>query len=152
MIVELNEAEQRLAKFLAKVRYDNNRKKMVANSKIGPQSDEVTDLEGIGGELAYCKIMNVYPDFQTDTAPECDCILSDGTRVDVKTTKYENGKLLAVPWKTAKVIDVFALMVGEFPRYRYAGQMFSLDLLQEQRKKDLGYGFVYVANQDELYK
>ena len=152
MIIELNEAEQRLAKFLAKARHQNARNKMVVNHRIGPQSDELTDLEGIGGEIAFCKIMNLYPDLQTEFIPGYDCILPDGTRVDVKTTKYENGKLLSARWKESKDIDVFAFMFGQIPKYRYAGMMKATDLLQEHRKQNLGHGVGYAATQDELYK
>jgi hypothetical protein len=152
MIIELNEAEQRLAKFLAKTRNEKNRSRMSVNRRIGPQSDEITDLEGIGGELAFCKLMNIYPDMQTDFILGHDCLLQDGTKVDVKTTKYETGKLLSVPWKDSNEIDVFALMIGELPKYRYAGMMSAKELLKEHRKTNLGYGIVYMATQDELYK
>lgn len=152
MIIELNDAEQRLARYLALARYRNARKKGIVNHRIGPQSDELTDLEGIGGEIAFCKMMNLYPDLQIEYIPGYDCVLPDGTKVDVKTTKYENGKLLSVPWKEPKDIDVFALMIGGIPRYRYAGMMKAKELLQEHRKQNLGHGVVYVATQDELYK
>lgn len=152
MIIELNDAEQRLAKYLAIARHRNARKKGIVNNRIGPQSDELTDLEGIAGEIAFCKMMNVYPDLQIEYVPNYDCILPDGTKVDVKTTKYDNGKLLSAPWKGEKNIDVFALMVGQMPKYRYAGMMKAKDLLQEHRKQNLGHGVGYVATQDELYK
>ena len=152
MIIELNEAEQKLAIFLAKARHQNARKKMVVNHRMGPQSDETTDLEGIAGEIAYCKLMNLYPDLQTEFIPGYDCLLPDGTRVDVKTTKYPNGKLISATWKDIGDIDAFALMVGEMPKYRYAGIMKASELLQEKRKQNLGHGIVYVATQDELCK
>lgn len=152
MIIELNEAEKKLAAYLAKARHRNARTKMVVNHRIGPQSDELTDLEGIAGEIAFCKAMNLYPDLQTEFIPGYDCILPDGTKIDVKTTQYENGKLLSAPWKEPKDIDVFALMIGKMPRYRFAGMMKAKDLLQEHRKTNLGHGVGYAANQDELYK
>lgn len=152
--ITLNITEQRLCKHIAKERYKVNRKKGVKNSKIGDQSDELTDLEGFAGELAFCKIFNVFPDLlvqvtdqNTDTG---DCILSDGTVVDVKTTKYPNGKLLAARWKNCKEIDVYALMVGTFPTYKFMGFMSKDELLQEKRLRDLGHGKGYVAYQNEL--
>lgn len=152
MIIELNDAEQRLAKYLATARHRNARKKGIVNHRIGPQSDELTDLEGIAGEIAFCKMMNLYPDLQIEYVPNYDCVLPDGTRVDVKTTKYENGKLLSAPWKGDKKIDVFALMIGQMPKYRYAGMMKAEDLFKESKKQNLGHGVVYAANQDELNK
>lgn len=152
MLVELNEAEQRLAKFLAKARYENARSKNIPNKKIGPQSNELTDLEGIAGELAFCKLMNVYPNLQTVVIPEDDCLLLNGLRVDVKTTKYKNGRVLAASWKEENTIDVYALMVGEFPSYRFAGMISAKKLLVEERKINLGHGVGYAATQDELEK
>ena len=150
MVITLNEAEQRLAKFLAKARYENARSKHIHDKKIGPQSGELTDLEGIAGELAFCRLMNVYPDLQTDEILSYDCLLLNGLRVDVKTTKYRNGKILAAGWKDKNAVDVYALMVGEFPNYRFAGMISAQKLMSEDKKINLGHGIVYAAEQDEL--
>lgn len=152
MHIELNEAEQKLAQFLAKARHRVSRSKSIVNHRIGPQSDEFTDLEGIGGEIAFCKAMNIYPDMNVGGFAAFDCVLANGTRVDVKTTKYQNGKLISAPWKEPQNIDAFALMIGEMPNYRFVGMMKASDLLQEHRKRNLGHNMVYVAEQDELYK
>ena len=64
-IIELNDGEQEICKIIAKLRYKNNRDNNVKNSKVGDQSDELTDLEGIGGEMAFCKMVNSYPDFSS---------------------------------------------------------------------------------------
>lgn len=152
--ITLNETEQRLCKHIAKERYKVNRKKGVKNSKIGNQSDYLTDLEGFGGEMAFCKLFNVYPDLkvqvtnqQTDTG---DCVLPNGKVIDVKTTKYKNGKLLAAKWKTCEDIDAYALMVGTFPSYKFMGFMSRQELLQDSRLTNLGHGEGYAAHQSEL--
>lgn len=153
MEIVLNDTEQRLAKYLAKKRFEHNRKSHTTNARIGPQSDEETDLEGIGAEIAYCKLMNVFPDTNIDERPANDCILKNGKTVDVKTTKYKNGHLIAV-CKKAKMEeqpDIYALMVGVFPKYRFAGMMDSKELLKEERLKDLGYGPTFAAKQQELH-
>jgi hypothetical protein len=149
MIVELTNVEQRLARFLAKARHDNARSQGVKNSKMGDQSDEETDLEGVAAEIAFCRLFNVYPDLQLDIRPVEDCVLSNGRSVDVKSTTYTNGRLLVVRWKKPDV-DLFALMVGQFPKYRYVGSMSAEELLREHRLKDLGHGEGYMADQKEL--
>lgn len=58
----LNEAEQRLCRYLAKARCAVNRASGKPNPIIGPQLQEETELEGIGGELAFCKLYQIYPD------------------------------------------------------------------------------------------
>jgi hypothetical protein len=149
----LNEVEQELCETIAKRRHDNNRSNSVKNSKIGKQSDWETDLEGIASELAFCRLFNLYPDLtiftRTSAQDAGDVTLPDGRTVDVKSTKYKNGKLLAVLWKSAKV-DLYALMVGTFPEYTFKGFMSSSELLQPSKVKNLGYGDTYAAEQEEL--
>ena len=60
--VSLNTGEQIVAKVIAKLRYEENRKNGVHDKKIGPQNNEETDLGGIGGEIAFCKLLNLMPD------------------------------------------------------------------------------------------
>jgi hypothetical protein len=148
--VVLSEAEQRLAKFLATRRYQNARSKGLRNAKMGDQSNELTDLEGIASEIAFCKLMNIYPDLDLDHTNSADCFLRDGRAVDVKSTVYNSGRLLSVRWKDASKVDIFVLMVGEFPRYRCAGFMSSAELIQPNRLVDLGHGEGYAATQNEL--
>jgi len=149
MIITLNEAEQRLAKFLAKGRSDANRASNTQDRKMGNQSGELTDLNGIAAEIAFCKIHNVYPDLEINVHPAADCVLHSGEEVDVKTTRYASGRLLAVRWKKPNV-DLFALMIGEFPSYRYAGSMTAAELLKDERLRDFGHGLGYAADQSEL--
>lgn len=153
--VELTSSEQLVCKGIAKSRYESNRSASVGNAKIGSQSDEVTDLEGFAAEMAFCKLFNVYPDFSVQPRSSVageddgDARLRDGRSVDVKGTKYPNGKLVAVPWKKPQV-DLFALMVGSFPKYEFKGFMRRDDLLQTARLGTLGYGPTYIAAQKEL--
>jgi hypothetical protein len=148
----LTEPEQRLAKFLAQARYNNARSRGLKDQKIGPQSTAETDLEGIAAEIAFCKLFNVYPDLQLDERSPYDALVN-GVRVDVKTTHYVTGKLLAAPWKKTKAlpIDAFVLMVGKFPGpYEFKGFMQAKTLLDTSRIVDLGWGRGYAARQDEL--
>ena len=50
-MITLNTAEQRLAKFVGRERDRNGRRNGYTNLRIGPQSDEETDLEGIAAEI-----------------------------------------------------------------------------------------------------
>ena len=152
--VVLNEAEQKLAKYLAKKRYDAARRDGIPDMKMGPQSAHETDLEGIAAEIAFCKIMNVYPD--TDVVvgarPVADAYTTSFGSVDVKTTKYRNGMLLATTKKYTKHPDSYALMIGEFPRYRFVGWVPAEELLMEKNIRDLGHGRGYALNQNMLRK
>ena len=158
--VTLSDTEQLLAKAIAKRRYQKSREAGVHNSRKGPQSDEATDKEGMGGEIAFCKLFNVYPDLSIEVKSSAqgtdkgDCILhvvGNGT-VDVKTTIYPDGKLLAAPWKSKEGVDLYALMTGKFPTYTFKGFMTSADLMVEERYKTFSKSDAkaYVAHQRDL--
>jgi hypothetical protein len=150
--VELTDAEQRLAKFIALKRFERNRHDGTIDRKIGPQSNEFTDLVGIGAEIAFCKIFNVYPDMQIEKRNSCDAIICGGVSVDVKTTKYKNGKLLVALWKKERnPPDMYALMVGEMPRFVFVGFIKNNDLFVDNRIIDLGYGPTYFCEQSDLF-
>lgn len=152
MFITLSAFEQKVAEALAKARFRMARKLGIQNKRIGPQSDEETDKQGIGAEMVYCKLMNVYPDLTIDGGrPLDDALLINGKTVDVKATKYKNGKLLVSTKKRSMPCDIYALMVGTFPTYRLAGHMTAEELFQNKRLEDLGHGDGYAANQEELF-
>ena len=148
--VTLSEAEQKLALFLAKQRYANARSKGIKDNKIGDKSNADTDIEGMAEEIAACRLLNVYPDLQTDKIPIHDLITSKGYTVDVKVTKYQSGKLLAVRNKNQNPCDFYMLMIGSFPSYHCAGFAHSSDLLAENTLTDLGKGLGHALTQDRL--
>lgn len=152
-VVTLCEVEQAICRGVARMRYRNNRKQGVVNSKVGNQNNEETDLEGFAAEFAFCKMFNVFPDFSVSprkSEDDCgDATLPCGTRVDVKVTKYPTGRLLAVPWKTGNV-ELYALMIGRFPSYTFKGFMKKGELTKQERLGDLGHGSTYIAQQHEL--
>ena len=152
-VISLCHSEQAICMWMARSRFSNNRKSGIVNKKVGNQSNEKTDLEGFAAEFAFCKLFNVFPDF-TVNPRNCDedagdAVLPGGLSVDIKVTKYPTGRLLAVPWK-ANNVELYALMIGEFPSYTFKGFMRQEDLLKEERLGNLGYGKTYIAHQYEL--
>jgi len=152
----LNPVEVAMCKYVAKERNKVNRTDGVKNSKIGAQSDYQTDLDGIAGEVAFCKMFNVYPDLTLEPRSAAngndtfDCVWRTKT-IDVKTTKYPNGKLLAALWKSeGEKPDFYALMTGVLPEYTFRGFMPSQELLKRERVGDLGHGPGYIGYQSEL--
>ena len=141
MKIILNEAEQRLVTYIAKRRFITKREAGIPISKIGPQSFEDTDREGFGGEVAYCRYMNIYPDLTIGTdVPDFDCILPSGERIDVKTTKYRNGHLIATTNKIKHPPDIYVLVIGTFPEYCIIGEISASFLLRPENIKDFGMG------------
>lgn len=154
-VVELNDTEQRLARFVAASRTANNRGSGIFNGRRSEESDQEVDLHSFGAELAFAKLFNVYPDLSiclrsVKTGSDHGDAVLDGKRVDVKQTKYVKGRLLAIPDKKASVVDAYALVVGEFPKYTFRGFMRATDLIADKRLGDLGRGPAYLAEQHEL--
>lgn len=150
--ITLTVAEQRLAQYLATSRTTSNREQEVTNARRGPQSDAQTDLDGVGAELAFCRLMNVYPDL--DISPRRgggDCRWG-GRVVDVKTTRYQNGRLIAVATKSDAPSDLYALMICNYPAFTFAGIATAAQLLSADRLTDLGYGPTYALDQAHLVK
>jgi|TARA_B110000967_G_C18757704_1_gene496196 hypothetical protein len=149
--ISLSNNEQRLAKFIARSRYENARTNNIQDVKISNQSNEEIDLEGFGAELAYCKLMNLYPDLETGgSLPNFDCISRYGATIDVKTTKYKKGHLLATLKKKNNPPDKYVLIVGEFPNYQIVGEIGSDEFLQDNNIKNLGRGRGYALSQIKL--
>ena len=153
--ITLNENEQKLAEYLAKKRWDFNRDKGTPHLYSGPRPTEQTDVEGMGGELAYCKLMNIYPDLDTSPTdmPVYDCISRFGERIDVKTAKQRTGKslhLIAPLAKAKRPPDKYVLVVGEMPVYSIVGEVWAEDLLNEGNLHDFGYGDCYALDQSQL--
>src|SRR5687768_14371134 len=111
--IVLTPLEQSLARMVAEARYSGSRERGERSFTPGPQPPGDRDLDGAGGEVAFCKFVQRYPDLAEGEHRQFDLVTADGRTVDVKTTTYPNGFLM-VRKKTA---DVYVLMCGSFPRY-----------------------------------
>ena len=149
--ITLSEVEQAIARHIGKLRQKANRAKGVQNNRIGPQSDDDTDVEGFAAELASCKLFNVYPDFSIEPRSGGKDFEHMGVRFDTKETSYPFGQLLATMGKRVGDVDVYVLMIGKLPTYRFAGCAKASELLLPERITDLGHGDTYALPQSDLY-
>lgn len=148
--VTLNSIEQAVVKHLAKRRIEHDRS-VGARATIyhGAQALE-NEVDSLGAEFAYCKLMNCYPDTDPGHFSPFDARLRDGRTVDVKSTRRHNGRLL-VKMKSRDLPDLYALMVGSFPSYRLAGHITAMELVRQERiDRSLPHP-AYVATQMELF-
>ena len=151
--IQLNEAEERLARYLGKRRYSNNRKEGVADAQVGKQTKEEIDLQGVAGEIAVAKHLNLYPDLGVEVrSGSWDLRTHSGLTIDVKTTSYHSGKLVAPMGTSVGKADVYVLVVGTIPTFRIVGWAFAKSLVDESRIADLGYGPTYALEQEWLEK
>ena len=142
-VVELNPVEQMLVQDVARQRCGGGRKDM----KVSGRGDAEISLEGIGGELAFCQLFEVYPEQVFYLGPvgnDPGDAMIDGFRIDVKTSKRHDADLIAAQHKAVGRIPVHALMTGSFPRYVFRGFAWSEDLLDDRQLVELGYGPTYL--------
>jgi len=150
MQVTLNDGEQLTAQTIARLRYAVSRARQTPDEKIGPQSNDLTDLEGAAAELAFCKAVNSWPELSITPDKGYDTIVS-GFRIDVKSTTVEGGRLLVRPEKRSGPADWFVLVTGSFPGpYTIRGFAHRDDVFTPQYLSDLGYGPTYAVPQDHL--
>jgi len=148
--VNLNGAEQELAIRLAAMRHAVCRKTGIKNSKIGPQSNFLTDLIGIGGELAVAKALNVYPDLTIfPRVGGADLVSQKGARIDVKTTDNPAGRLLVRPHSVDNA-DIYILVIADFPEFDLAGYATKEEVFSEGNEDDLGHGKTFVVERGSL--
>ena len=155
MKTTLNEIEQNIAVHLAKKRISSSSERGQKNQrKSATMGAFETELEGMAAEIAFCKLHNIYID--TDLTPkDVDCVLHDGTSVDVKSTKHKNGKLICPHYRKKGAVDLYALLVGKFPSYELVGYATSDELMRPENLGHLGNpdkGQVYILTQDKLRK
>lgn len=119
---------------------------------MGDQDHGDTDILGACGELAFCKLANVYPDMTVSPRQGgVDCTMPSGTTVDVKTIRSARHNLLKRPSK-GECADVFVLMLRATEyEYTYLGYATKSELVQPGRLTDLSHGPTYLVGQQELH-
>jgi len=150
--ITLDGSTQKVARMLARARFKTAREAGVVNAKKGPQSNELTDLEGIGGEFAFCAIMNLWPDLSVGARKGgYDCVTHSGVTIDVKTTHYPTGQLLVGKNKFDTGTDVYVLIIGKFPQYKYVGWATAAEIINGKNLGDLGWGEAFLLPQSQLH-
>jgi hypothetical protein len=150
--VTLDMGERQVARLLGIERHYTKEDIGIVNQRIGPQSDVQSHTDGIAAELAFCKIVNLCPDLTIGPrSGGFDCHTRSGLTIDVKTTRYPNGKLLATLGKQLDDADIYVLMVGEFPTYSWVGWAEASELLDEANILNLGHGPTYALDQSQLH-
>jgi len=149
-LVELDAGEMAVAQSVAAMRNGINRATNVANSRVGPQSDYQTDLDGLVAEIAWAKWKNCYPDLTVSPRSGGADAIVGRYRVDVKATRKERGRLLARPSKEIGDADIYVLAVVDQNRVTFRGWAFANELIHAQNLTDLGHGPTYALEQERL--
>lgn len=128
----LNGSEQSLVIRVAKDRSEYDKAKgFIDHRKAEKQTAEFIERNGLGGELAFCKAFNLFPDIATDYPSEHDAVLPNGMKVEIKTTEYKTGKLLVRRMNDA---DIYVLITGTFPDYNIIGYVKASILAESEQE------------------
>jgi hypothetical protein len=147
--VELTDAEMLVVKMLGGMRSIVGRAAGVEDKKVASLSGLTIDEDGMVAEYAFCKRYNIFPDIVPGPrSGSYDC-LYNGKRVDIKSTRYKDGRLLAT-LKDNPDVDVYVLGIVDSNTVTFPGYATKPQLCREENKTDLGRGVGYALTQDKL--
>ncbi len=146
----LTTAEQKLARYITEARKRNNETLGVREQYVAKEKKAENELNGVAGEIAFCKMFNVYPDLMIGHWDYKDAMYN-GHSIDIKTVSKPNLRLICKRSKEKKQLpDYYALMFGVFPEYEFKGFITSNNFINDEHLEDLGHGLTFVAEHDEL--
>lgn len=123
----------------------------VIDRQVGKQDPWEIDIDGMVGEFCVAKWLNVCPDFTVSIRQGgVDLISPSGKTIDVKTTRYKTGRLLATTSKINTACDIYVLAIVDDTGCDIAGWATKEELLLDENLIDLGHGKGYGLTQDKL--
>lgn len=147
--VVLHPAEVAVCKMMGNLRSHASR---VAGSKSSSFGNAIeNDEDGFIGEYAFCKANNLFPDITgIPRRRGYDCLFK-GHRIDVKTTKYKNGKLMVYDSNNTEV-DVYVMAIVDGDTVTFPGYCTVKRFYEESAKfaNSDGQTFRYEMTQDKL--
>jgi hypothetical protein len=141
MRVNLSENELRVARMVAVERQLYSRKRYEDKKKM--EDGFQADVDGMVAEMCFGKLFNYYLDFSVGKKKE-DFVSRKGETIDVKSTRYKTGRLLATLDKKEDPCDIYVLMVVDDQGGWYRGYVRKEELFRDENIKDLGRGPGYV--------
>lgn len=125
------------------------RRLSVTDRKMAKLSGQQIDEDGLIGEYAFCKTFNAFCDFVPDPrSGSADCVIG-GYRIDVKSTRRANGRLL-VTLKENTDVDIYVLAIIEENTVRFPGYATRAEICREENIVDLGHGRGFALPQERL--
>lgn len=148
---KLNDAEIRLVGYVTRMRIEYNQKTGARATVYTNESLFENNRQGYGGEVAFCRLANVFPDTEYTIRSVHDAVV-DGHTVDVKTTRNKTGVMYVKKMHHEDFPEYYAQMVGDFPEYTFMGYVKKEDALQEWRVREFPQhnSSSYVIEQNEL--
>ena len=149
MEIEIQETEIAVLKILGNLRTLQNRSNNINDTQRDKRNKSDVELDGLIGEYAFCKINNIFMDIDVCVrSGSYDCMYK-GYRLDIKTTRHTNGRLIAYPKKNPDV-DIYVLCIIDGNKVSFPGYAKTEELFKEENIVNLGYGDTYAINQENL--
>ena len=150
MRVNLTDAELFVCRMLGVMRRSEAMHK-VTDRQVGKDDTWSIDIDGVVAEVCVAKVMNLCPDLTVSVrSGGADLITQKGKTVDVKSTRHQNGRLLATLKKADDPCDMYVLVVVDNFGGDVVGWATKSQLFNEANKQDLGHGVGYALSQDKL--
>lgn len=147
--IQLTESEMATIQILSNIRTIVARGNNVRDAKMSNINGSDIDYDGLLGEYAFCKKYNLFLDITASPrSGSYDCVYK-GKRVDVKTTRHKNGRLLCT-MKSNDDVDVYVLAIIDGRSVYFPGWAYKDELRSEENIIDLGYGQGYGIAQEKL--
>jgi len=138
---------------IGKVRQIRNEATGGIDIKIDPDRDSIElHMQGMGGEMAFAKMVNCYPSFATrPRRGGCDFEDFEGLSIDVKRVYHATPGIMTPLHKAEHPCDIYILLNGKISwpipdtttyiaRYDLIGWIRGAEFLTEENKRNLGHG------------
>jgi len=153
MLVKMTPSECAIAQMLALMRNATARNNGVTDKQMGKQDPIEIDRDGMLAEMAFGKAFNLYPDLSVfPRKGGADLIGRTGKKIDVKATRYKNGRLAIHIDKSVDEVDIYVLAIVEGNDVDLVGYIDSASAIRKENVRSLGYGNGYIVEQDSLTK
>jgi hypothetical protein len=149
--VTLTDDDLNICRILGNLRTLISRGNGIKDAKVADASGLDLDEDGLIGELAFCKHFNVFFDpTMYNRSGSADCVYN-GHKIDVKSTRYSTGRLLATLKKaTVDDVSIYVLAIIDGRKVHFPGWAYAHELCKEENIKDLGRGKGYALDQNQL--
>ena len=150
MKILLNSNEIELSRFIAHRR----RQAAIDGGYYRPLKSDENDLQvninAYGAELAFCQMVNAYPDFSMDVNERKGDVMYKGVEIDVKCGSGHNGYYYVTYGKSKDPCDVYVFMTGEMPVYYYVGYIRASSLFVKNNEYETRKGLCYRVHDSKL--
>lgn len=144
--IKLNKFELKTAEYIAGLRKSNN----IQNHKMGHQVPHA-ELMGVSGEMAYCKMHNLYMDMTDERLPYD--VIHGIHKLDIKCNDNIHRTMFINPSAVRDDIDGFAYMhTDDCETFTYMGKISVKRLKKDFVVKNCAHSPAYIVLEKHLIK